>query len=45
VRHVALAGPVNAALQAGLILARLQELAVGPTPDLLVLDATAQPSR
>jgi SAM-dependent methyltransferase len=43
VRHVALAGLVNAVLQAGLVLTRLEEPADGPTPDLLVLDATAPP--
>lgn len=41
VRHVALAGLVNALLQAGLVLTRLEEPADGPTPDLLVLAATA----
>jgi hypothetical protein len=41
VRHRPLAALVNDVLQAGLILNRLEEPADGPTPDLLVLEASA----
>ena len=41
VRHVPLAALVNAVLQSGLTLTRIEEPADGPTPDLLVLDAAA----
>lgn len=41
VRHRPLAALVNAVMRAGLALTRLEEPADGPTPDLLVLEATA----
>jgi hypothetical protein len=41
VRHRTLAALVNPVMAAGLTLSRLTEPADGPTPDLLVLEATA----